>query len=665
MARFLVVVESPAKAHTINKFLGADYEVAASMGHIKDLPENEMGVDIENDFRPHYIIIPRSRKIVSKLREKEKGKEKIFLAPDPDREGEAIAFHLSQIFKNKNIFRVSFNEITREAVVEAFRNPDGIDLDKVKSQQARRILDRVVGYSISPLLWRKVARGLSAGRVQSVALRFIVEREEEIRTFQPEEYWTIAAELRKAQSAPKGKPTGQAKRKAQRVNAEEKFVAELRKIEDKKAEIKNEEAANKITEELKKEKFIVSKIEKKQKKRNPYSPFTTSKLQQEAFNRLRFSASQTMRIAQQLYEGIEIGEEREGLITYMRTDSVRCSENALVEVRNYIRKKFGQEYLPDAPQRYKSKVKTQGAHECIRPTSVLREPEQIKDFLDEQQYKLYKLIWDRFVASQMKPALFLSTGIEIIAGKYLFHASALKIVFLGFLLVYPEGKNEKGLPELAEGETLELLKLDKSEHWTKPPARYSDASLVKVLEERGIGRPSTYAPIIKVLIERSYIQRKEGHLFPTELGITVAKLLIIHFPTILDPEFTAKMEDDLDKVEQREKDWLRMLKDFYQPFLEDLNRARENMREVKKEVVVTNKICEKCGRPMVIRWGRKGRFLACSGFPECKNTRPISTGVKCPEEGCGGELIERYSKGRVFYGCSNYPKCKYTTKELK
>ena len=372
-----------------------------------------------------------------------------------------------------------------------------------------------------------------------------------------------------------------------------------------------------------------------------------------------------MRIAQQLYEGIEIGEEREGLITYMRTDSVRCSENALVEVRNYIKQKFGQEYLPDAPQKYKSKASAQGAHECIRPTSVLREPKQIKDFLDEQQYKLYKLIWDRFVASQMKPALFLTTGVEIIAGKYLFIASALKMLFAGFLLVYPQEKEEKGLPELVEGETLDLLKLDKGQHFTKPPARYSDASLIKILEERGIGRPSTYAPIIRVLINRSYVQRKEGYLFPTELGITVAELLIVHFPTILDPQFTAKMEDNLDKVEEKQEDWVRMLKDFYQPFLEDLNRAKENMREVKKDIIVTDEICEKCGSAMVIRWGRKGKFLACSGFPDCKNTRSISTGVKCPEEGCGGELIERHSKRGVFYGCSNYPECKYTTRELK
>ena len=657
MAKFLVIVESPAKAHTINKFLGADYEVEASMGHIKDLPKNEMGVDIENDFKPHYIIISRSRKIVSKLKKEGEGKEKIFLAPDPDREGEAIAFHLSQIFRNKNIFRVSFNEITREAVIEAFKKPCGIDLDKVKSQQARRILDRVVGYSISPLLWRKVAKGLSAGRVQSVALRFIVEREKEIKAFQSQEYWTIEAELRQSPVTSHQSPVKEEKK-------EEKFTAELRKIENKKAEIKDEQRANEITEELKKEKFIVSKIEKKQKKRNPYPPFITSKLQQEAFNQIRFSASQTMRIAQQLYEGIDLGEEREGLITYMRTDSVRCSENALVEVRNYIKQKFGDEYLPETSQRYKSKANAQGAHECIRPTSVLREPKQMKDFLDEQQYKLYKLIWDRFVASQMKPALFLTTGVEIIAGKYLFVASALKMFFAGFLLVYPREKEEKGLPELVEGGTLDLLKLDKGQHFTKPPARYSDASLVKILEERGIGRPSTYAPIIRVLINRSYVQRKEGYLFPTELGITVAELLIVHFPTILDPQFTAEMENNLDKVEEKQEDWVRMLKDFYQPFLEDLNRAKENMREVKKEIIITDEKCEKCGKPMVIRWGRNGKFLACSGFPDCKNTRPISTGVKCPEEGCGGELIERHSKRGVFYGCSNYPECKYTTRKL-
>lgn len=639
------MVESPAKANTINKFLGKDYKVEASMGHIKDLPEDRMGVDIENNFKPHYVIIPRSRKIVHRLRKEEQGKEKIFLAPDPDREGEAIAYHLSQIFKNKNIFRVSFNEITRPAVTKAFQHPGSIDLNKVKSQQARRILDRIVGYSISPLLWKKVAGGLSAGRVQSVALRFIVEREREIKRFKPQEYWSIEAELKPAKG-------------------EERFVAELKKIEGKKAEIRRREDVERIIEDIKKEKFVVCKIEKKEKKKNPPAPFTTSKLQQEAFNKLRFSATQTMQIAQELYEGVELGEERVGLITYMRTDSLRCSQEALEEVRGYIEKNFGKEYLPQKAHTYKSKANAQEAHECIRPTSVLREPEEIKRFLGERQYKLYKLIWNRFVASQMRPALFSSVEIEISAGRYIFTASQTSVLFLGFLLLYPEEKKEKTLPRLEEGEVLELIELRDKQHFTKPPARYSDASLVKVLEEKGIGRPSTYAPIIRILLERNYVRREKGYLFPTELGMAVLDLLVSYFPTLLDPQFTAKMEEDLDKIEEEKQDWVEMLKGFYQPFLQDLNKARKDMRTLKKEVIKTDKHCEKCGRLMVIRWGRKGRFLACSGFPQCKYTLPLSTGVKCPQPGCGGELVERHSKRGVFYGCSNYPRCRYTSKTL-
>lgn len=655
MAKFLVLVESPAKAHTINRFLGKDYIVEASMGHIRDLPKSKMGVDVDNGFKTHYIIIPRSRKIVSKLKKEAEGKEKIFLAPDPDREGEAIAFHLSEIFRNKNIFRVIFNEITRPAVTEAFKRPGSIDLDKVKSQQARRILDRLVGYSISPLLWKKVAKGLSAGRVQSVVLKFIVEREKEIADFHPCEYWTIEAELCKAQNKA-GKEQG--------AESKRRFTAELKKIEGKKAEIKDEESASKIIEELNNERFIVSKIEKKQKKRNPYPPFITSKLQQEAFNKLHFSTSQTMQIAQQLYEGIEIEKERVGLITYMRTDSVRCSEMALNDVRKYIKEKLGADYLPSAPWKYKSKRNAQEAHECIRPTSIFREPKEIKKFLSEQQYRLYRLIWNRFVASQMKAATFMTTGVEITAGKFLFIASEIKMLFAGFLLLYHSEGEEKSLPQLSEGEILELLNLNRQQHFTKPPARYSDASLVKVLEEKGIGRPSTYAPIIKVLITRNYAQRKNGYFFPTELGVTVVELLIAHFPTLLDAQFTAKMESSLDKVEEGREDWVAMLKDFYQPFLEDLNRAKESMPEVKKKVVVTDELCEKCGSQMVMRWGKKGKFLACSAFPRCRNTRSLSIGIKCPQEGCDGELVERHSKRGLFYGCSNYPDCKYATNKI-
>lgn len=660
MAKALVIVESPAKARTINKFLGPDYVVEASMGHVMDLPKKEMGVDVEHDFQPNYVVIPKNRKVVTKLKKEAKDKDRVYLAPDPDREGEAISWHLSQLLGGDGvkIYRVSFNEITKEAVEEAFSHPGAIDLTKVYAQQARRILDRLVGYSLSPLLWDKVGRGLSAGRVQSVAVRLICEREKEIKAFRPEEYWSISAKLKKQLQA----TSYQLSEKDR-----EPFIARIEEIEGKKAEIKSKEQADLIVSALKKERFLVDSVETKEKKRHPAPPFTTSKLQQEAYSRLHFLAYKTMRVAQQLYEGIEIGKEGSvGLITYMRTDSVRVSEQAIEECRKYIKRKFGPKYLPRAPKRYKPGKLAQLAHEAIRPTLVKRTPESIAKFLSSDQFKLYQLIWNKFVASQMNPAIVSVTSCDIKAAQYLFRATGTTVLFDGFTVIYPDqAKDGEILPALKEGEILELLEVSPAQHFTKAPARYSDGSLVKVLEESGIGRPSTYAPIIYTILSRDYIRRSNGALFPTELGMVVTGLLIRHFPKILDVRFTADMEAELDQIEEGRRDWIDVLRTFYDPFIQDLIKAKEGMKDIKKEAVPTSEVCEKCGRMMVIKWGPHGRFLACSGFPDCKNTKPITTGVPCPQPGCNGELIERRSrKGRVFYGCSNYPNCKYVSKKL-
>jgi len=656
MAKSLVIVESPAKANTINKILGKDFVVCSSMGHFMDLPRSTMGIDVKNKFKTEFVMIDGKKKTISVLKKQAQGKSKIFLATDPDREGEAISWHLYNLLgKKKSIQRVVFHEITKGAVTEAFKHPSNIDKSKVDAQQARRILDRLVGYSISPLLWRKVGRGLSAGRVQSVAVRMVVERENEIRAFIPKEYWDVEAELKKHEGAHKS------------------FIAKLDKADGKKIEVSNKEQAEGITSELKKKEFIVSDVQKKEKRKYAQAPFTTSKLQQEGFYKLRFSASKTMRVAQQLYEGLELGKEGTvGLITYMRTDAVRVSKESLEGARSYIGKKYGREYVPDAPNKFKAKKSAQEAHEAIRPALPLREPRSIEKHLAPDQYKLYTLIWNRFISSQMTPAVFSVLGVEIKAGRFVFKAQGSQKVFAGFTAVYEEDgedkekKGEKILPPLSIDEKLDLVKLDPSQHFTKPPARFSDASLVKTLEEYGIGRPSTYAPIIQTIVYRNYVRRREGYFHPSELGMVVTDLLMKNFADILDYKFTAKMEEELDEVEEGEKKKIEVLNDFYEPFEKDLTLAKVNMRKVKGEAVATSEICEKCGKIMVIKWGRLGRFLSCSDFPNCRFARPLPTGVKCPEPGCGGVLIERRSKkrGQHFYGCSNYPKCGHISRRL-
>lgn len=655
MSKNLVIVESPAKAKTINKFLGKNFEVLASMGHIIDLPKSKLGVDVENDFKPQYIVMADRKKNLAMLKKAAKGKTAIYLAADPDREGEAISWHIGNALhdEKKKSYRVSFDEITKDAVLDAFKHPREIDMNLVNAQQARRILDRIVGYTLSPLLWKKVSRGLSAGRVQSVTVRLIVEREDEIKVFNPQEYWDIAAELKRKADQPK-----------------DKFIAKLEKYRDKKVEVHNKNEADRITNALKRETFIVGDIREQKKRKNPYPPFTTSKLQQEAFYKLKFSGARTMHIAQGLYEGVELGKEGSvGLITYMRTDSVRMSKDAQESARKYILEKFGKKYYPDTPNFYKSKKSAQDAHEAIRPALPLREPNSIKNFLTPEQYKLYQLIWNRFVASQMSPAVYSQTTIDIKAGEYLFRAGAMKVVFDGYTAVYEidEAKEDEEiksrLPELSVDEPLDLLGLLPGQHFTKPPPRYSDASLVKALEELGIGRPSTYAPIIQTIVSRDYVTRESGYFRPTELGTIVTRLLIKHFPKILDVEFTAKLEDELDGIEEGEADWLVILKSFYSPFMFSVEAARSEMKDVKKEVSATNEICALCGKPMIIKWGRRGKFLSCSDYPKCKNAKSITSGVKCPT-GCGGELLLRRSRRGPFYGCTNYPKCTYTARKL-
>lgn len=655
MVKNLVVVESPAKAKTINKFLGKDFSVVSSMGHIIDLPKSSLGVDVENDFKPEYIVIPERKKNLDLLRKEAKDKSAIYLAPDPDREGEAISWHIKNALfdKKKKFYRVTFDEITKEAVSNAFKHPREIDINLVNAQQARRILDRIVGYTLSPLLWKKITRGLSAGRVQSVAVRLIVEREDEIKRFKPEEYWEIEAELKRKADSPK-----------------ESFKAKLEKYKDKPIEIKRKDDAERTVSLLKRESFTVRDVREAKKRKKPFPPFTTSKLQQEAFNKLHFSASKTMHIAQALYEGIEIGKEGSvGLITYMRTDSVRISKEAQEWAKRYIVEKFGKRYYPGYPNIYKSKKGAQEAHEAIRPTTPLREPDRIKGYLTPEQLKLYTLVWNRFIASQMSEAVLSQTTVDIKAGEYLFRASATKVLFDGFTAVYEvekddyEGKISK-LPELSVDEPLDLLGLIPSQHFTKPPPRYSDASLVKALEELGIGRPSTYAPIIQTIVARDYVRRESGYFKPTELGAIVTELLMKHFPQILDVEFTARMEDELDGIEEGESNWLIVLKSFYSPFIHSVEEAKLKMKDVKKEVVPTGEVCELCGKPMVIKWGRRGKFLSCSDYPKCKSAKSITTGVKCPREDCSGELIERRSRRGVFYGCTNFPECRYTTRRL-
>ncbi len=652
----LVIVESPAKAKTIEKFLGKGFMVRPSMGHVIDLPMRKMGVDIENNFQPSYVVIAKKKKLLSELKAEAKDKDVVYIATDPDREGEAIGWHLaSHLGTNKEVKRVVFHEITKKAILEAFDNPAEIDTKLVNAQQARRVIDRIVGYSLSPLLWKKITRGLSAGRVQSIAVKLIVDREREIEKFVPQEYWEVEAELKKHKD-----------RKT--------FFAQLDKIDDKKAEVKDKAAADAILSELQGAKYKVKDIKQSEKKLNPQAPFTTSKMQQESFNKLHFRAGKTMKIAQQLYEGLDIGKEGTvGLITYMRTDSVKVAFSAIEEARFYIKDKFGAEYLPAAANEYKSKKAAQEAHEAIRPTSVAREPESIKEYLSQDQYRLYKLVWAKFVSSQMKPAIMSVVSVDIEAGRCMFRASGSTVIFPGFKAAYDieeEGeaaeKKKSYLPKLEAGEALDLVKIDPTQHFTKPPPRYTDASLVKALEEDGIGRPSTYAPTIETVVARYYVRREGSALWPTELGTVVNDLLTKSFPVIIDEEFTAKMEEELDDIEEGKVEWTTALKDFYGPFSQWLSKAQVEMKEVKKDVEELDEVCEKCGRKMIVKWGRRGKFKSCSGFPECKNAKPmVTTGIKCPEPGCDGELVERRSRRGAFYGCSRFPACRHVENKPK
>ncbi|HEU5056250.1 MAG TPA: type I DNA topoisomerase [Kofleriaceae bacterium] len=703
----LVVVESPAKARTIKKYLGSGFTVKASVGHVMDLPKSKLGVDVENGFEPEYVVLRDKKKVISEIRDAARAVEHVYLAPDPDREGEAIAWHIAEQVKdvNPNIQRVLFNEITRKGITEALKKPTVLDTNTTDAQQARRILDRLVGYEISPILWKKVRRGLSAGRVQSVAVRMICDREVEIGEFKPEEYWTVDCDCRAAEPPP--------------------FTARILKWKGDKAEPKTQAEAEEIAAELRAGDARVASVEKKERRRRPQPPFITSKLQQEAARKLRFSAKKTMALAQRLYEGMELGEEGPvGLITYMRTDSTRISDDALAEARAFVEQRWGKEYLPAEPVIYKTSKSAQDAHEAIRPTSMELPPEKVAQLIQHDEaadlVKLYTLIWNRFIACQMEPAVYDQTTVDIDRGQATLRATGQVMKFPGYTAVYMEqesddeeavkaAETDRLLPPLAEGDQVWLDAVRPEQHFTQPPPRFTEASLVKELEEKGIGRPSTYAAILSTIVDRGYVDRRERRFFPTELGTLVNQLLVESFPEIVDAGFTAQMEQDLDKVEDGERDWRDLLGVFYQPFSADLAKAKEHMRDVKREEIATDYVCEKCGKPMVIKWGRNGSFLACQGYPECRNTKeiqrgldgkieivpevttdevcencsapmvvkrgrfgsflacsrypdckttkPISLGVTCPREGCGGFLTEKRSRrGKSFYGCSNYSK---------
>lgn len=662
MAKHLVVVESPTKSKTINKFLGDSYIILSSMGHVVDLPKSEMGVDVENDFKPRYIVMAKRRKVLSDLKRGAKETEDIYLAMDPDREGEAIAYHLMEQLGDltNSVHRVTFHEITEKAIKEAFKNPHVLDINKVNAQQARRILDRILGYSLSPLLWKKVGSGLSAGRVQSVALRLIVDREGKIKVFVPEEYWEVEALLKK-----RGTLAGPSSGKGAK-DPYGPFTSKLILMDGIEPKLKTGKEADDIIAGLNNENFIVKSIKEVKKRRSPNPPYTTSKMQQDAFNKLGFSVSKTMKIAQELYEGIELGrQEATGLITYMRTDSVSVSKDAEEAVRSYIVEKFGKQYCPPSAHKYKARKSAQEAHEAIRPSLPLHEPDAIKEYLTPAQHRLYELIWTRFVASQMEAAQNLVISADIEAGRCIFRASGTKVLFDGFTALYRQEDRETNiLPPLKEKELLSLVKLDPSQHFTNPPPRFSDASLVKELEEKGIGRPSTYAPIISTIIFRNYVKREKGYLHPTELGTVVTELLTKHFPKVLDIKFTAYLEEELDEIEEGRMDWIKVLKDFYSPFKTACEKAQKDMKNLKAVSTPTDEVCDKCGKPMVIKWGRKGKFLSCSDFPRCKNAKSITTGIKCPQPGCGGELVARRSSRGSFYGCTNYPQCRFVSRTL-
>lgn len=650
----LVIVESPAKAKTIKKYLGKDFEVVASMGHIRDLPKSKFGVDVENNFEPHYINMRDKSDVIKELKKQAKKSDTIYLATDPDREGEAISWHLAQLLNlnmNDNN-RVTFNEITKTGIQNGMNNPRQIDIDLVNAQQTRRILDRIVGYQLSPFLWKKVKRGLSAGRVQSVTVRLIVDREREIRSFVPVEYWSVDAKF-----TTKGK-------------ARKTFPSKLVTIDGEKVELHTEEETNKILARLEGKNFEVTNVKKKVTKKAPAPPFITSTLQQEASKRLSFQSKRTMKTAQELYEGIEIkGMGAVGLITYMRTDSLRISDEARNSAKTYIEAKFGEKYIPDKPRVFKSKSNAQDAHEAIRPSMPELEPDSIKDNLTADQYKLYKLIWSRFIASQMANALLDTVSIDITADNCVFRSSGYSVKFDGFTVLYEETKDEeeednKILPEINNGDIVNVKELKGNQHFTQPPARYTEASLIKTLEENGIGRPSTYAPIITTIISRYYVERDGKQLKPTQLGEVVTDLMKEHFKKIVDAKFTANMETTLDEVEKGKTNWVETLDKFYKDFDKTLKKAETDMegKRVKVPDETTDLICEKCGKPMVIKIGRFGRFIACSGFPDCKNTKKIVQETKgiCPI--CGQKIVLKKSKkGRSFYGCDNYPECNFMT----
>ena len=711
MGKSLLIVESPTKVNTLKKIVGKDFIIKASVGHLKDLPKKKLGVDVDNDFAPEYITIRGKGKILQELKTAAKKCDMIYLAPDPDREGEAIAHHIGNEvarFTKGKIVRVTFNEITKKAVLEAIKNPTELNNNRVNAQQARRILDRLVGYKISPILWKKVHRGLSAGRVQSVALRIVCEREREILAFEPREYWSITLELEGSE-----KP---------------QFQAKLFKIDGDKAEVANKAEADEILKGLEGAKPVLEDIVKKERKRNPSAPFITSTLQQEASRKLNFSPKKTMMLAQRLYEGIAMGRKGTvGLITYMRTDSVKLSDQALEEVRAFIPERYGKEFLPGTPNLYKSKKSAQEAHEAIRPTDVLLEPSTIKESLEKDMFRLYQLIWSRFVSCQMVPAVLDTTQFDIKTGKFLFRSNGSILKFAGFMKVYVESQDdEKGdavqssgkaddrlLPALKKGEELKVQEVLPEQHFTQPPARFSEAMLVKELEDKGVGRPSTYAATISVIKDRDYIQNVDRRLQPVELGFMINDLLVENFPDIMTTEFTSKMEEQLDDIEAGKLEWVDALRSFYTPFKADLEKAEEKMKDFKAQVEETDEVCEKCDQPMIIKWGRFGKFMACTGYPECKNTKdlggkgdsedgakddevegncdkcesplimkrgrfgkfiacsnypeckftkPIGLGISCPEEACEGEIAARRSKkGRTFYGCTKYPDCKFTS----
>lgn len=663
MAKSLVIVESPAKARTIGKFLGRSYQVKASMGHVRDLPKSQFGVDVENNFEPHYITIRGKGKVLQELREAAKKAETVYLATDPDREGEAISWHLMTALglDEERVRRIVFHEVTAEAVRNAVKNPRGIDQRLVDAQQARRVLDRVVGYQLSPLLWNKVRRGLSAGRVQSVAVRLICDRQDEIDAFEPEEYWTVDVTFRPVPVNGQTEPAPEGEAGQDRPPAV--FVARVERRDEKKLELANEAEAQRVVEELAGLEARVASVEEKERRRSPYAPYTTSTLQQDASHRLRFSASKTMRLAQELYEGLPLGPEGHmGLITYMRTDSTHIAAQAQAEARAFIEETYGPEFRPARPPQYKNRKGAQAAHEAIRPTSVYRTPEKVAPYLSRDQLRLYRLIWERFVASQMSPARYQTMSVRVAAGPYELRATGSRLVFPGFLQVYraDETETSKMLPPLVEGQLLEQLERKPEQHFTQPPPAYTEASLVKALEELGIGRPSTYAPILETIQKRGYVELVDRKFRPTELGRVVVDLLKEYFPNIVDVEFTARMEAALDEVEEGKQDWVSLVRKFYDPFQEQLRHAEATAERVKVADEETDEVCDKCGRKMVIKHGRYGRFLACSGFPECRNTRPLleKIGVDCPE--CGHPLVKRRSRrGKTFYGCSNYPDCRF------